>query len=129
MTLNGQDVNASMKYTLAALVESLKKTPLSKTAQAVDWDPYPLKPEASGPLTQDFLWHALGTFFPPGDLIIGETGTSAFGLGASKLPEDTFMYNQTIFETIGYATGTALGSFMAAQETGKFKRRILVTGE
>jgi pyruvate decarboxylase len=129
LTIGGSKFHTSMNYTLAALVESLKKSPLSRSAASVTWDPYPSKPEANGALTQDFLWHALGSFFQPGDLIIGETGTSAFGLGASKLPENTFMFNQTIFGSIGYATGAALGSFMAAQETGKFKRGILVTGE
>ena len=39
------------------------------------------------------------------------------------------MYNQTVFGSIGYATGAAVGSFTAALETGKFKRGILVTGE
>lgn len=71
----------------------------------------------------------MGEFFQPGDLIIGETGTSAFGLGASALPKDAFMFNQTVFGSIGYATGAALGAFIAAQETGKYKRGILVTGE
>jgi pyruvate decarboxylase len=71
----------------------------------------------------------MSSFFRPGDLIIGETGTSAFGLGASKIPKGAFMFNQTIFGSIGYATGAAVGAFLAAQQTGKFKRGILVTGE
>lgn len=71
----------------------------------------------------------MGDFFQTGDLIIGETGTSAFGLGASALPEGAFLFNQTVFGSIGYATGAAVGAFIAAQETGKFKRGILVTGE
>lgn len=39
------------------------------------------------------------------------------------------MYNQTIFGSIGYATGAALGSFVAGKEDGSIKRGILVTGE
>jgi pyruvate decarboxylase len=39
------------------------------------------------------------------------------------------MYNQTVFGSIGYATGAALGSFVAGKEDGSIKRAILVTGE
>lgn len=39
------------------------------------------------------------------------------------------MYNQTVFGSIGYATGAALGSFVAGKEDGSIKRGILVTGE
>lgn len=58
----------------------------------------------------------LGKFFQPGDFIIGETGTSAFGLADSKLPSGATMFNQTIFGSIGYATGAALGAFKAIRE-------------
>jgi len=71
----------------------------------------------------------LGKFFKPGDFVIGETGTSAFGLGSSKLPSGASMYNQTIFGSIGYATGAAVGAFKAIQENNHYKRCILVTGE
>lgn len=71
----------------------------------------------------------LSKFFQPGDFIIGETGTSAFGLGSSQLPSGASMYNQTVFGSIGYATGAAVGAFKAIRETGAFKRCILVTGE
>jgi pyruvate decarboxylase len=39
------------------------------------------------------------------------------------------MYNQTVYSSISYAMGAALGAFKAIQETGKYKRCILVTGE
>ena len=39
------------------------------------------------------------------------------------------MYNQTVFGSIGYATGAALGSFVAGKEDGSIKRGILVTGD
>ena len=105
-------------------------------------------PEKEAQLTQDYLWpvriaytdlrqlytrltqtKTLGKFFKPGDFVIGETGTSAFGLGSSKLPSGASMYNQTVFGSIGYATGAAVGAFKAIQENGHYKRCILVTGE
>lgn len=39
------------------------------------------------------------------------------------------MYNQTVYGSIGYATGAALGVSRAIRESGKYKRCILVTGE
>ena len=39
------------------------------------------------------------------------------------------MYSQTVFGSVGYATGAAVGTFTSIKETGKYKRRILVTGE
>jgi pyruvate decarboxylase len=39
------------------------------------------------------------------------------------------MYNQTVFGSIGFASGAAVGSFVAGRELGTIKRGILVTGE
>jgi pyruvate decarboxylase len=39
------------------------------------------------------------------------------------------MYNQTVFGSIGYATGASVGAFKAIRETARYKRCILVTGE
>jgi pyruvate decarboxylase len=39
------------------------------------------------------------------------------------------MFNQTVFSSIGYATGLTVGSFVAGKEKGSAKRPILVTGE
>ena len=39
------------------------------------------------------------------------------------------MYNQTVYGSIGFATGSAVGAFVAGKELGLYKRNILVTGE
>jgi pyruvate decarboxylase len=39
------------------------------------------------------------------------------------------MYTQTVFGSIGFATGSAVGAFVAGKELGLFKRNILITGE
>jgi pyruvate decarboxylase len=72
---------------------------------------------------------AIGRFLRPGDFVISETGTSSYGITASKVPTGASMYNQTIFGSIGYATGAAVGAFKAIKENGKYKRCILITGE
>ncbi|KAE8553739.1 hypothetical protein EYB25_005121 [Talaromyces marneffei] len=73
----------------------------------------------------------LGRYFRANDFIIAETGTSSYGIPAANLMhlENVRMYNQTVFGSIGYATGAALGSFVAGKEDGSVKRGILVTGE
>jgi pyruvate decarboxylase len=77
------------------------------------------------------ITQTLGRYFKPGDFAIAETGTSSYGIPASSLVnvDNVRMYNQTVFGSIGYATGAALGSFVAGKEDGSIKRGILVTGE
>jgi pyruvate decarboxylase len=74
---------------------------------------------------------ALGRYFRDGDFVIAETGTSSYGIPGSSLKhaKNVQMYNQTVFGSIGYATGAAVGSFVAGKELGTIKRGILVTGE
>jgi pyruvate decarboxylase len=74
---------------------------------------------------------ALGRYFRDGDFVIAETGTSAYGIPGSSLKHvnDVQMFNQTVFGSIGFATGAAVGAFVAGKELGTVKRGILVTGE
>lgn len=39
------------------------------------------------------------------------------------------MFTQTVFGSIGYVTGAAVGAFVAGKESGSVKRPVLVTGE
>jgi len=130
--IGSQKYGVGMKEVLQALVQDLQQSPLSRAAAPrVSWNPYPLQGQkAEGKLTQDYLWTALGSFFRSSDLVIGETGTSAFGLCDSKLPVDVTMWNQTVYGSIGYATGAIVGAAQAVRESeGRYKRAILVTGE
>ncbi|EXL99711.1 thiamine diphosphate-binding protein [Fusarium oxysporum II5] len=121
----------SMKHILQRLVNSLRSNPISMASRHITWDPYPkFNFQASDDLKQDFLWGTLSSFFRPGDVIIGETGTSAFGLCDTKLPSGVMMFNQTVYGSIGYATGAIVGVGQAIKESeGKWKRPVLVTGE
>jgi len=121
-----------MKYVLQRLVRDLQTAGTKVAQQTISWDPYPGdQPDVPDKLTQDFLWPTLGRYFQPGDYIVTETGTSSFGIPAASLlnVDNVKMYNQTIFGSIGYATGAALGSFIAGKENNSIKRGILITGE
>ncbi|EGU83629.1 hypothetical protein FOXB_05877 [Fusarium oxysporum f. sp. conglutinans Fo5176] len=104
---------------------------LQRFAVSIGKIQYPVSMKhASDDLKQDFLWGKLSSFFRPGDVIIGETGTSAFGLCDTKLPSGVMMFNQTVYGSIGYATGAIVGVGQAIKESeGKWKRPVLVTGE
>jgi pyruvate decarboxylase len=121
----------SMKHLLQALIKSLQSSPIAKQVQKVTWDTYPkFDFQSHDSLKQGFLWGAIGSFFKPGDVIIGETGTSAFGLCDTELPSGVMMFNQTVFGSIGYATGAIVGVGQAiAEGKGRWKRPVLVTGE
>ncbi|KAF2874581.1 thiamine diphosphate-binding protein [Massariosphaeria phaeospora] len=116
---------------LQSLNADLSQNKLIRAVQKVTWNPYPPGDfSPSEALKQDFLWPTLGDFFRPGDIVIGETGTSAFGLCDSRLPKGVMMFNQTVYGSIGYATGAIVGVAQAIKESeGKWKRPILVTGE
>ncbi|KAK9369637.1 thiamine diphosphate-binding protein [Lipomyces kononenkoae] len=129
----GTEHKLCMNYVLRRLISVLRSgNKKLQVGDQVEWDPYPLdRLEAPAKLTQDFLWAALGGYFQPGDYVVAETGTSAFGILASNLmnTENILMYNQTVYGSIGFATGAALGSFVAGKESNTIKRGILVTGE
>ena len=53
-----QRFELKMVHVLTALIEDLKKSPLSRTSTpTISWDPYPMNdPEREKQLTQDYLW-------------------------------------------------------------------------
>lgn len=40
-------------------------------------------------ITQTWIWDRIAEFLQPGDVILGETGTAAFGLPDATFPKDT----------------------------------------
>ncbi|KAI7387565.1 pyruvate decarboxylase, partial [Hortaea werneckii] len=127
--VGGKKYNVGIKGVLKALLHELEASNVSRPPTKIDWDAFPVPARTSNELTQDYLWSALTKLFKIGDIVVGETGTSAFGLSATKLPLECCMYNQTVFGSIGYAGPSSAGAFQAAKDAGTFKRGILVTGE
>ncbi|KAK4979818.1 Pyruvate decarboxylase 1 [Elasticomyces elasticus] len=130
--IGSKKYDVGMHGVLKALLSEVEADSSIKAKDSkVEWDPYPL-PEAAKEkkeLKQDFLWSVLDKIIKPGDLVVGETGTSAFGLAAVRFPKGATGYNQTVFGSIGYAGPSFTGALKAAKEAGTVRRGILITGE
>ena len=127
--------DVKMKYVLSALSASFSKFPLEAThvwSNKLPCVPYAQIPTCpNGPMTQEYMWPRFFPFLQPHDTLIIETGTSQTGILEGPYPMmQTFM--QTIFGSIGWATGAAVGGFVAAKEasgTRPVNRNILITGD
>ncbi|KAJ4169199.1 Pyruvate decarboxylase 1 [Fusarium falciforme] len=84
---------------------------------------------ASTPLKQEWLWNELSKFLQEGDVIISETGTSAFGINQTIFPKDAYGISQVLWGSIGFTTGATLGAAFAAEEIDPNKRVILFIGD
>lgn len=80
-------------------------------------------------LTQEWLWSKVSSWFREGDIIITETGTSAFGIVQTKFPNNTIGISQVLWGSVGFTVGATLGAVMAAEEIDPTKRVILFVGD
>lgn len=86
-------------------------------------------PGAKSPISQEWLWSRVSSWFREGDIIITETGTSAFGIVQSHFPDNCIGISQVLWGSIGFTVGATLGAVMAAQEIDPKKRVILFVGD
>ncbi|KAH0166166.1 pyruvate decarboxylase, partial [Aureobasidium melanogenum] len=84
-------------------------------------------------ITQKYFWPRLGQWLRENDIVIAETGTSGFGMSDAHFPAKVQLISQILWGSIGYATGSAQGASLAAQELeeekGEKHRTILCTGD
>lgn len=80
-------------------------------------------------ISQEWLWSRLSSWFREGDVVITETGTSAFGIVQSYFPDKCIGISQVLWGSIGFTVGATLGAVMAAQEIDPKKRVILFVGD
>ncbi|KZP33569.1 pyruvate decarboxylase [Athelia psychrophila] len=79
-------------------------------------------------IMQDWFWPRMAQWFKPKDVIVSETGTSNFGLLDVPLPAQSIFVSQILWGSIGWATGSALGAAIAAQDRG-LGRTMLFIGD
>ncbi|KAF3044169.1 hypothetical protein E8E11_000879 [Didymella keratinophila] len=131
--------NTSIKPLLAALVDALPAEPQHDIPKAVLPPPRIPRDKDAKHITQSWLWPQIEKFLQPGDVIVGETGTSVFGLCDITFPPNVQFIAQVYYGSIGYAMAATLGIEVARKElegrslgAGKGMRKgrtVLITGD
>ncbi|RDX49974.1 pyruvate decarboxylase [Lentinus brumalis] len=88
----------------------------------------PVPKEDNDIITHTWLWPRVGQFFKPKDIVVAETGTSAFGVLDVPLPAGAIYVSQILWGSIGWTVGSTLGAAFAAQDRG-MNRTILFVGD
>ncbi|MGF7448717.1 thiamine pyrophosphate-dependent enzyme, partial [Klebsiella michiganensis] len=78
-----------------------------------------------GSLTQKNFWSTVQKQLRPGDIILADQGTAAFGAAALKLPADATLIVQPLWGSIGFTLPAAYGAQIAAAD----RRVVLVVGD
>ncbi|AQZ14001.1 hypothetical protein BZL39_G00150 [Zygosaccharomyces parabailii] len=119
-----------MRFVLADLLKKVPAAIKGYTPGPVPAAPAPnAEVAASTPLKQEWLWRQVGKFLQEGDIVITETGTSAFGINQAHFPDHTYGISQVLWGSIGYTTGSTLGAAFAAEEIDPKKRVVLFIGD
>ncbi|WP_158784211.1 alpha-keto acid decarboxylase family protein [Pantoea sp. BAV 3049] len=87
--------------------------------------PPALKDVPSDSLTQNTFWQAVQDFLQPGDIVLADQGTAAFGAAALRLPDDALFICQPLWGSIGFTLPAAYGAQIASPE----RRVILLIGD
>ena len=119
-----------MKYVLQKLVAQVGAIVKGYKPVAIP-AAVPANPEtpASTPLKQEWLWNQVGKFLQEGDIVLTETGTSAFGINQTRFPNNTYGISQVLWGSIGFTGGATLGAAFAAHELDPKRRVILFIGD
>lgn len=67
-------------------------------------------------LKQEWVWHEFSKWFKPGDVIVTEVGSSAFGINQIKFPPRAQSISQPLWGSSGYSIGACLGVLFAIDE-------------
>lgn len=117
-----------MKHLLPKITSVLSSYRSSATKVSVPPYKIVVPQESNETITHTWLWPRVGKFFKPKDIIVGETGTSNFGLLDTPMPDKSVFVSQILYGSIGWATGSTLGAALAGRELG-LGRTILFTGD
>ncbi|MBH0701777.1 alpha-keto acid decarboxylase family protein [Salmonella enterica] len=78
-----------------------------------------------GELTQESFWQTLQQYLKPGDVVLVDQGTAAFGAAALSLPDGAEVVVQPLWGSIGYSLPAAFGAQTACPD----RRVILIIGD
>ncbi|KIK57416.1 hypothetical protein GYMLUDRAFT_46289 [Collybiopsis luxurians FD-317 M1] len=122
-----------MKHLLPKLTSALSSSSSIKSStlsvSVPKWTyPIPQDPSSGDIISQAWLWPRIGEFLRPKDVVVAETGTSAFGVLDIPFPDGAVFVSQILWGSIGWTVGSTLGAAMAARERG-LGRTILFIGD
>jgi TPP-dependent 2-oxoacid decarboxylase len=80
---------------------------------------------AEDALTQAQLWGCVQQWLPAGTAVLADTGTAFWGTMSLRLPADTVVSTQPIWNSIGYALPAVVGQGLADPD----RRPVLVIGD
>ena len=109
---------------LSKIVARLPRAPAGETPTGKPQTPSPISP-GDGALTQATLWDAVAGFLAPGDIVVADQGTSFYGMGNQRLPEDVLFLGQPLWASIGYSLPALLGACQAIPE----RHGVLLIGD
>lgn len=87
--------------------------------------PPALPTSEAGALTQNAFWRIMQDFLRPGDIVLADQGTAAFGAAALRLPDDVTFICQPLWGSIGFTLPAAWGAQIACPA----RRVILLSGD
>jgi len=114
-----------MKYLLPKLTAKL---PTPASVMSMTPYTYPIPQEEHDGISQPWLWPRVGSLFGPSDVIVADTGTSAFGTVDVPMKPGSAYMTQTLWGSIGYSVGAALGASLAARQC-QMGRTYLFVGD
>ncbi|KAF5392321.1 hypothetical protein D9757_001403 [Collybiopsis confluens] len=117
-----------MKYLLPKLTAALPPLSFKSTQSPLPKWIYPVPQESTETISQSWLWPRIGQFLRPRDVVVAETGTSAFGVLDIPFPEEAVFVSQILWGSIGWTVGSTLGAALAVREKGS-GRTILFIGD
>ncbi|RLV90275.1 Pyruvate decarboxylase [Spathaspora sp. JA1] len=126
-TFPGVQMKEALQSLLKTVKQAINPSYLPAPVPSVKLIASPAPPATK--LTQEYLWTKVSSWFREGDIIVTETGTSAFGIVQSKFPNNTVGISQVLWGSIGFTVGACVGAAMAAQEIDPKKRVILFIGD
>ncbi len=74
-------------------------------------------------IAHDELWDLLTSFIQPGDIVMGETGTSGYGVREMRTPANVQLFAPVTWLSIGYMLPAAQGAALAQRELQSQKNR------
>ena len=81
--------------------------------------------DASDTLTQGTFWQVIQDFLQPGDIVLADQGTAAFGAAALRLPQNVTFITQPLWGSIGYTLPATYGAQLACPD----RRVVLLVGD